>query len=129
VAEAAAETLCSLGCKEVTLHHHGLASRPSFRNLGQRTIVNTDDGLRCFCWPGDEPPWEGQWGRLHTAFRRSGPSVTLGHEPLVTQGQSPGSRPLATRGHEPLAAPPALAAQFIQQKANSTADLFKEGPL
>jgi hypothetical protein len=60
VAEAAAETLCSVGCKEVTLHHHGLASRPSFRNLGQRTIVNTDDGLRCFCWPRDEPPREGQ---------------------------------------------------------------------
>jgi hypothetical protein len=55
--------------------------------------------------------------------------VTLGHEPLVTQGQSPGSQPLATRGQPSnpvLAAPPALAAQFIQQKANSTADLFKD---
>ena len=44
MAKGAAETLCSLGCKEVTLHHQGLASRWQFRMLGRRTFVNTDDG-------------------------------------------------------------------------------------
>ena len=49
MAEAAAETLCALGCCEVTLHHHGLARRRRFAHLGKRRIYPTQ-GLRTLCW-------------------------------------------------------------------------------
>jgi hypothetical protein len=60
VAEAAAESLCNLGCSQVQLQHHGLASSKRFQRLGERCFTS-DPGLRLLCWVKDQPPpeWRG----------------------------------------------------------------------
>ena len=162
MAEAAAESLCQLGCSRVQLHHHGLASSKWFRRLGERErFFTSDPGLRLLCWAKDQPPAEWSGAKDRCKARRAGKarpfaafrgsrrqsqplatpsgllqsSALLGSQPLATHAQSsalPGSQPLATHAQSsalPIpvaAAPPALAAEFVRQKARLQARLQQQ---
>ena len=135
MAEAAAESLCNLGCSQVQLQHHGLASSKRFQRLGERRFTS-DPGMRLLCWVKDQPPpeWRGVCSavprRMRCKARKVGKAFRgsrLQSPPLATPS---GGQPLATQEHPSVpvaAAPPALAAGFRRQKARLQARLQQPG--